>query len=233
MKANWFPVLLFIIIIGVLVNKLMTTSSGEKDLQTLAHNFRDEHATDSTWAPPSTATSDEVNYGRELIAHTAKYLGPNGSVAKISNGMNCQNCHLDAGSRPWGNDFSGVYATYPQFRPRSNSMHQIANRVNDCLERSLNGTALDTNSREMQAIAAYMIWLGSDVPLGTKPRSAGLPRLPVLMRAADAEKGRIVYRSSCQRCHGANGEGKSEANQLEYIYPPLWGEKSYNDGAGL
>ncbi|HEX4877213.1 MAG TPA: hypothetical protein VFV31_11125, partial [Chitinophagaceae bacterium] len=30
-----------------------------------------------------------IYYGYELIAHTSKYLGPNGSVMQISNGMNC------------------------------------------------------------------------------------------------------------------------------------------------
>jgi thiosulfate dehydrogenase len=36
---------------------------------------------------------------KDLISHY-KYLGPNGSVKKISNGMNCSNCHLDAGTKP-------------------------------------------------------------------------------------------------------------------------------------
>src|SRR4051812_7363299 len=31
-----------------------------------------------------------ILYGRELIARTAHYLGPQGSVVQISNGMNCQ-----------------------------------------------------------------------------------------------------------------------------------------------
>ena len=34
-----------------------------------------------------------VEYGKELITHTAKYIGPKGSVLQVSNGMNCQNCH--------------------------------------------------------------------------------------------------------------------------------------------
>ena len=42
-----------------------------------------------------------VKYGRDLIANTAYYLGPKGTVAQQSNGMNCQNCHLDAGSKIW------------------------------------------------------------------------------------------------------------------------------------
>src|SRR5258708_1383788 len=37
-----------------------------------------------------------IQYGRELIARTAHYLGPQGSVMQVSNGMNCQNCHLEA-----------------------------------------------------------------------------------------------------------------------------------------
>jgi len=48
----------------------------------------------------------EVEYGKDLIAHTAKYLGPNGSVKQITNGMNCNNCHLDAGTKVWGNNYS-------------------------------------------------------------------------------------------------------------------------------
>ena len=49
-----------------------------------------------------------IKYGRELIAHTADYLGPKGSVRTISNGMNCQNCHLQAGTQPWGNNYFAV-----------------------------------------------------------------------------------------------------------------------------
>ncbi|HRI60968.1 MAG TPA: hypothetical protein PK228_14620, partial [Saprospiraceae bacterium] len=44
---------------------------------------------DATYAPQND-TGDLVRYGRELIANTAAYLGPKGSVAKITNGMNCQ-----------------------------------------------------------------------------------------------------------------------------------------------
>jgi len=51
--------------------------------------------------------------------HTSKYLGPNGTVMQISNGMNCQNCHLDAGTRPWGNNYAAVLTTYPKYRARS------------------------------------------------------------------------------------------------------------------
>ena len=92
-------------------------------------------------------------YGHELIAHTSRYLGPQGIVARTTNGMNCQNCHYDGGTRPWGNNYGGVASTYPKKRSRSGQVESIAKRVNDCFERSLNGKALDTNSREMRAIS--------------------------------------------------------------------------------
>ena len=60
-----------------------------------------------------------IIYGEDLIANTSKYFGPHGSVLQISNGMNCQNCHLDAGTRSWGNNYGAVASTYPKFRERS------------------------------------------------------------------------------------------------------------------
>ena len=72
-----------------------------------------------------------IQYGRDLIAHTADYLGPNGLVKPISNGMNCQNCHIEAGSKPFGNNYTAVAATYTKFRARSGTAETIYKRVND------------------------------------------------------------------------------------------------------
>ena len=196
---------------------------------------------DSTWVGPSiyidnTTLGEErelVIYGQDLIAHTSKYLGPKGSVAQITNGMNCQNCHLQAGAKAWGNNFASVFSTYPKFRDRSGQIETIYKRVADCMERSLNGTAVDSNSREFKAIYAYIKWLGQDVQKGQKPHGSGIEKLAYLDRAADPQKGQIVYTAQCQSCHGANGEGQLTLDELEYAYPPLWGQHSYNDGAGL
>ena len=174
-----------------------------------------------------------VKYGKELIAHTSEYLGPKGSVKQISNGMNCQNCHLNAGTQPWGNNYFAVQANYPKFRERSGSVENQVKRINDCLERSLNGEKLDSTSREMKAILAYIKWVGSDVPKKTTPRGAGIFKLKELKRACDPEKGRVIYQQKCISCHQADGQGILVANGKSYTYPPLWGKNSYNFGAGL
>lgn len=191
------------------------------------------------WQPPdssqipATTEGDLIRYGKDLIAHTSSYLGPKGKVAAVTNGMNCQNCHLEAGTKFWGNNYGAVYSTYPRFRERSGTIENINKRVNDCIERSLNGKQLDTESREMRAITAYINWVGHNVPKNVKPKGAGIIDIPFLNRAAEPAKGKLVYQRSCQRCHGIEGQGLFNADSTGYIYPPLWGNNSYNTAAGL
>ena len=75
------------------------------------------------WQAPDEASlatlpnKELILYGKELIMHTADYFGPAGKVNKKSiNGMNCQNCHLDAGTKVFGNNYSAVASTYPKYR---------------------------------------------------------------------------------------------------------------------
>jgi thiosulfate dehydrogenase len=194
---------------------------------------------DTFWHPrdiaavTDTSEQSKLMYGRNLIAHTALYLGPQGSVLQISNGMNCQNCHLDAGTRPFGNNYGAVFSLYPKFRARSGTEETIYKRINDCIERSLNGRSLDSNGRELQAMKAYIAFIGSNVPKGKKGAGSGLKELEFLSRQANPQKGQEVYIAKCASCHGAKGEGMKAPDGIEYSYPPMWGNNSYNDAAGL
>ena len=196
---------------------------------------------DSLWSGADTSRLASLNdsleavirYGRELIANTSHYLGQQGTVMRNTNGLNCQNCHLDAGTRPWGNNYGAVWSTYPKFRARSGGLESVAKRVNDCVERSLNGTALDTNGREMRSILTYMEWLGTGIARDEKPKGTGIVDMAYLDRAADPEKGAAVYLTKCSSCHGKDGQGMLKADGRTQQYPPLWGPLSYNHGAGL
>ncbi len=190
------------------------------------------HAPDSL-SIPADELGNQIRYGKELIAHTALYLGPKGSVMQISNGMNCQNCHLNAGTKPFGNNYGSVASLYPRFRARSGGLESIEKRVNDCIERSLNGKSLDSLSIEMRAIVAYLNWIGKDVPKGKKANGSGLFDIAYLNRSADTTKGKSLYTSNCAVCHSNNGGGMKRSNGIDYVYPPLWGENSFNVSAGL
>jgi len=215
--------------------KAVTNKQNTPSTSTLPTSAREIPA--SSWKAPATIpegkAGEKIRYGKELIAHTSVYLGPKGKVAAISNGMNCQNCHNDAGTKLFGLNYSAVASTYPQFKARSNGWVSVADRINGCFQRSLNGENLDTTSHEMKAMIAYMEWLGKDVAKGEKPANNAVEKLAYLDRAADPIKGKVVFANNCQSCHGSNGEGQLNTEGTEFIYPPLWGESSYNDGAGL
>ncbi len=188
-----------------------------------------------SWMAPDIedVNDKQILYGRELVIHTSSFFGPKGKLAKVTNGMNCQNCHLEAGTKVFGNNYAMVASTYPKFRPRSGQIESVEKRVRDCFERSLNGKAPSDSSEEMQAIVAYIKWVGSEVTEKNKPEGTGIYDLPVLSRAADPEKGKFVFTAKCVSCHGANGEGVPNSDFTEYTYPPLFGMHSYNSGAGL
>jgi thiosulfate dehydrogenase len=182
---------------------------------------------------PQTPAGDLTRYGRALIVRTADYFGPRGTIARSTNGMNCDNCHIDGGTRAYGNSFLLVASAYPRFDVRSGGMESIESRINDCFERSLNGKAIDSTSREMRAIAAYMQWVGTGVSEKIPRSYARTEALRYLDRPADPARGRAVFIATCQSCHGKNGEGKLDSRGVAYVYPPLWGAHSYNIGAGL
>lgn len=240
MRSNWFIIILFTVIVFVIAHK---TINGYKKSIAREKAFKDylaHEATDTVWygadhsqIPYYTDSGKLIWYGYDLIANTSYYFGPKGSIANKSNGMNCQNCHLDGGTLPWANNFGKVYATYPLFYARSNSIESINDRINDCFERSMNGSDLDSGSLEMKAIYAYIKWLGKDVSKGDTLGGTTIMKLKYMSVAADTIKGKKVYADNCQSCHGSDGEGKLNNDGTEYIYPPLWGKHSYNDGAGM
>jgi thiosulfate dehydrogenase len=203
-------------------NKLSTRNPGSEPLWT---------APDSNLIP-SYDSGLLISYGKKLITHTAVYFGPKGIISHSTNGLNCEHCHINAGTKAWGGNFGSTAALYPKFSERRNAFETLNQRIRDCFERSLNGIAPDSNQRETKAMSAYILWLGKDVPKGKKAYGTGLEILPLSERAADSNKGRVIYMRKCVSCHKNNGEGQPK-NDSEYLYPPLWGDKSYNTSAGI
>jgi len=240
MKANWILIFICALVTGMVVRGWLTVQ--EQNAQ-LVQIKRDLAAVpeDSVWhgAPAnqipfySKQKGSLIYYGYELIRNTAYYLGPEGTVAQIANGLNCQNCHLDAGTRPYAYNFGKVFATYPMYRARNNKVQTLYDRINDCMVRSMNGQPLQKNSREMQAIYAYIQWLDKDIPKGCIKGGTQVKAIPYMDTAANTLSGKIVFMAKCQSCHGTDGQGQLNPLGSGYTYPPLWGQNSYNDGAGM
>ena len=135
------------------------------------------------------------------------------------------------GQQPNKMPFVGVYARFPQYRPRSATVEIIEDRINDCFERSMNGKALPRDSRPMRDIVAYLAFLSYGIPVGAPVEGQGLPRLDPLV--GDTTRGRDVFTTSCVQCHGADGQGGRADTAVAIVGPPLWGPHSFNVGAGM
>ena len=190
------------------------------------------------FSPPDTSTiphdqyGEMVRYGRNLILNTAYYIGPNGTVGKyLGNKMNCTNCHLDAGTRPFGFNYFSTHARYPQYRARENRVLSLGERINNCVERPHNGAPLPLDCKEMIAMECYISWVGTNTKVGAHVKGDESLEIEYPDRAADPVKGEGIYMKHCVTCHQKNGEGLWNADSSTYIYPPLWGMKSYQKGS--
>jgi len=166
------------------------------------------------------ALSGEAAYGHELIVRTDRLIGPaapDPARRYSGNGLTCQSCHLEAGTKPHGLSLAGAAAAYPKFRARSGKVVTLTDRIDECLTRSMNGRPLPPRSREAQAITAYL------KTLSRAPRPAaseGGDPLVELARPADPGRGGRIYAQICAACHGVHGRGQHASGG--YLTPPLW-----------
>jgi thiosulfate dehydrogenase len=177
-----------------------------------------------------------VKYGFELFQNTPNYIGPSvEQLDKVFSGNNlaCGNCHLLAGTKPFAASLVGVVKRFPQYRGRENQMGSIQARINGCMERSMDGSILPTDSNEMTALVAYLEWIGRNAPKNGKVFGQGFMQINLPNRAVNLENGIEVYKAQCILCHGSEGKGIKKSKTNSYEYPPLWGPDSYNNGAGM
>jgi thiosulfate dehydrogenase len=145
--------------------------------------------------------------------------------------MNCASCHLNAGTVADGSPYVGVSAFFPSYAPRAGKIITMEERINGCFRRSMNGAPLANDSVEMKAMLAYFDWMRGATKPGDKVEGRGVGKVDASLKP-DPVNGRKVYDAQCALCHGADGEGlKDSGGRL--VYPPLWGDRAFNIGAGM
>ena len=191
---------------------------------------------------PNDALGRTVRRGRDLIVKTSSLIGPDApdpAMRYSGNGLDCQSCHLQAGTQRFGLPLAGVWGVFPTYIARENEIRTLEERINGCMERSMNGRVLPVGGPEMKAMLSYIQFISTSEKVGTSLDGRGAPPLPLTERAGDPVHGRQVFTATCAVCHGADGQGQrlepAEAKESgrRYRFPPLWGPDSYNDGAGM
>lgn len=183
-------------------------------------------ALDAAFSPPSPDSipgdqrGEGIRLGYEIIVHTQEY-----AKAYVGNKLTCSNCHLDGGLNPNAASYVGLSLLYPEYRARADRAMTLADRVNECFERSMNGKPLPPESSKLQAVVSYIEWLSQGIPRGSRIPWRGIPRITP-SRQPDPANGKKVFSTKCAFCHGVDGRGTMAA-------PPVWGPESYNIGAGM
>ncbi len=191
---------------------------------------------DEFGAVPAAATAE---YGRRLLRETSVLIGPDHpdpAMRYTGTRMACASCHLDVGTEPGTLTLLAAAAKYPRFSGRDGGERDLRDRINGCMQRSMNGRALPRESIEMIAMEAYITGLGAEYgAMGATRRAPHeQPAFVEPARAADPEAGRSVFDRRCATCHGADGAGLRAADAAGgYVFPPLWGPDSFNNGAGM
>ena len=167
-----------------------------------------------------------IAQGRRILSNAPKY-----AAAYSGNALTCTNCHLDGGRTPAAAPWVGIWGVFPEYRARSARVNTLADRVNDCFERSLNGKRLPGDAPEMIAILSYMQWLSREVPTAHSVAGRSFLRFESA-QPASAERGAPLYGERCASCHGHNGAGRGSNGNADFV-PPLWGPEAFNIGAGM
>ncbi len=190
----------------------------------------------------SSSRSELIRTGYKLFVAT-----PREAPQFTGNNVSCGNCHLNAGQRERGMPLVGIANVFPEYNKREGRTFTLEDRIIGCFLRSENGTGAkgrkgvaqsDTalpqpESKEVVALAAYISWLSEGFPAGSKLPWRGqneiAPGHRIPVSKLDPRRGEKLYKSHCTQCHGNDGQGVPIGDKKA---GPLWGPKSWNDGAG-
>ena len=181
--------------------------------------------------PPESAIPDDefgkmIKLGRDIMLDTPRY-----AKAYVGNTLSCVNCHTDAGRMAGSAPLWAAYVSYPAYRSKNKKVNTYEERLQGCFMYSQNGKAPPLGSKVLVALQSYSYWMAKGLPVDEKTAGRGYPDLPDPAQAPDYVRGQKVYEAKCAICHAADGQGQSVAG--ETVFPPLWGAKSFNWGAGM
>ncbi len=172
-----------------------------------------------------------IELGEDIIRNTNTHALTAAYIP--DSGLTCSSCHRDAGQKKAiGSTFIGAAASFPAYNDRDGGVITLQDRINSCFMRSMNGTRLPANSEPLLAMTTYITWLSEGTPIKMNAVRAVSANNNDFVNASlkpltgDVNIGQVLYEAQCASCHGTDGDGVAS-------FPPVWGPRSYNSGAGL
>ena len=186
----------------------------------------------TAFTPPAESTMPDGDYGKVIRLGEQVFMQTGQYASRyVGNNLSCANCHLDAGRKADSAPLWASFIHYPAFRSKTGQVDTLASRIQGCFQYSMNGKAPPADDPIITALQTYAFWLAKGAPVGTPVPGSGYPKLKKPAQPADYARGEKVYAQNCALCHGADGLGQRAGDKQ--VFPPLWGPKSFNWGAGM
>jgi len=168
---------------------------------------------------------DNIRMGENIFYRTPHY-----AKQWVGNALSCTDCHVQGGTQLGMLSLLGVAKLYPAYDPRRETTIDLRDRIRSCFLRSENGKAPPNGDPSLEALHAYLTAISQGF---SKEQAQVLDReTPIVaeqiipIAGLNPQAGATIYSQKCSACHGEQGQGLNWA-------PPLWGQRSFNDGAGL
>ncbi|MFO1519568.1 MAG: c-type cytochrome [bacterium] len=173
--------------------------------------------------PKEPKLAESIRQGELIFNQTPKY-----AKEYVGNILSCTQCHLSGGRQEGILGLVNVASQYPDEDPRAGKKITLAERIQSCFLRSENGKAPPTGGEIIKNLEVYIESLTDPDKTSTPWRNFETISEKNLIPIArlNPKEGHALYEKHCSECHG------SEGKPLNGI-PPLWGNDSFNDGAGL
>ncbi|EKE8962292.1 cytochrome C [Campylobacter jejuni] len=155
---NKFSIVLTLLLYGSCAlaldpNLEKTKSATGIDLPTAKWNLpkalNEDGTIDETKMPKNSEYSKMVILGNKILNETSKYVGPQAKDPKkrfAGNNLSCSSCHANGGSVQNQSGFVGIWARFPQYNARGDKVITLADRINGCFERSMNGKRMPSDA---------------------------------------------------------------------------------------
>ncbi|MET3575588.1 c-type cytochrome [Bhargavaea ullalensis] len=234
--ALFLGALLIIGFLGIRLSSEMS-AAGQDAAQDNETSEDPGNAAEIAYNPPSMEDvpdgpdGDAIKRGFELVNNTSEVLWSEAATAEDGrervNGLSCTSCHAGAGLEKDSSSLVGMTAAYPMYIGRSGQIVTIEERINGCMVRSMDGEKFAEDDEDLDAMVAYFKYISEGVPVGAEMpwrHTNSMDNMPV----PNVEDGELLYQQSCIACHAEDGSGIGSNSG-----PALWGEDSFNDGAGM
>ena len=194
---------------------------------------------DHHFVPPSDDEMPDGKMGAAIRRGRSAFVNTGTRAARFAgNDLACANCHLADGRRAGSAPLWGAWGLYPKHRGKNDMVNTMEDRIRGCFTYSMNarqspsGGPPPANHQVYKDLQSYIFWLADGAPAGQKLPGQGYPEIERTEKGFDYRRGARVFRNNCAVCHGVDGQGQQDLNGRQ-IFPPLWGPRSYNWGAGM